>query len=142
VRYWAAAGLLNLGAGATPVRTQERACLADAHPEVAVMAGKALCGLGESAGALPVLFRYLQEDRQLVCIAAGNVVNRIGETVRPLLDVIRTQSKASKLREGRFLLIVDWLMANALRNLGEPYEEYVGKLRRIIDHAYQGNFFP
>ncbi len=125
VRFWAAAGLLNLRAAAAPARPQLLAALADVHPEVAITAAEVLCGLGETAAVLPVLSRYLQDDRQLVCIAAANTVNRIGENARPLLEVIRAQSKASKLREGRFLLMVDWLMADTLHRLGEPYEEYV-----------------
>jgi hypothetical protein len=82
--------------------------------------------LGSEAVALPVLARGLQDNRQIVGIAAGNVVNRLGEKARPLLDIIRQESSASKRREGRQLLMLDWLMADTLRRLGEPFEPYTG----------------
>lgn len=126
VRYWAVAGLLNLGRAAAAAESALLERLADTHPEIALAAAEALCGLGKETAALPVLARHMQDERQLVRIAAGNVVNRIGEKARPLLDIIRTQSRASKLGEGRFLLMVDWLMADTLRNLGEPYAAYSG----------------
>ncbi len=120
VRYWAAAGLINLGSQAQPAIPSLIRALHDPHAEVAVIAAEALCYLGHAAPALPILTRYLQDDRPLVCIAAANVISRIGEQARPLMSLIRTQSKASTLRPDRFLLMVDWLMAETLRNLGEP----------------------
>ncbi|MBP8257866.1 MAG: HEAT repeat domain-containing protein, partial [Opitutaceae bacterium] len=120
VRYWAAAGLINLGSQAQSAIPSLIRVLDDPHPEVAMIAAEALCYLGHAGTALPILERYLQDDRQLVCIAAANVISRIGEQARPLISLIRMQSKASALRPDRFLLMVDWLMAQTLRNLGEP----------------------
>lgn len=120
VRFWAAAGLANLGTRAAPALAALRAALTDPAPEVALTAAEALCYAGQPAPALPVIARFIQDDRELVALAAANVADRIGEQARPIADVLRRESKVSTRKPGQFFELVDWVLAHALRELDAP----------------------
>lgn len=120
VRFWAAAGLANLGTGAAPALPALLNALADPAPEVALTAAEALCYAGQPTPALPVIAGFLQDDRELVALAAANVADRIGEQARPIAEVLRRESKVSARKKGQFFELVDWVLAHALRKLDAP----------------------
>lgn len=124
VRFWAAAGLANLGPGAKPAVTALKQALHDSSPEVALTAAEALCYAGQPDSALPVITRYLHAESQYVAIAAGNVADRIGEQARPIRAVMQEVIKTSAAKSAdrgnlstRYFLFVDWLLSHALREL-------------------------
>ncbi len=120
VRFWAAAGLANLGTKATPALAALQDALADPAPEVALTAAEALCYAGRPETALPVIAQYLQDDRELVALTAANVADRIGDQARPIVDVLRRESQVSTRKKGQFFEMVDWVLAHALRELDGP----------------------
>jgi len=117
VRFWAAAGLANLGPRAAAAVSALRTALDDPESEVALTAAEALCYAGYPEPALPVIAGYLGDDRQYVAITAANVADRIGEQARPLIDLMRREIQAAASKEGRFFRFVDWLLSNAVREL-------------------------
>jgi len=124
VRFWGAAGLANLGEGAVPATKALQKALSDPAPEVAIMAAEALCRAGQPKSALPVIVKFLRDDRQYVAIAAANVADRIDEQaqpIRPVMEaVIKTSAERSKDRGNlntRYFLFVEWLLNRALHEL-------------------------
>lgn len=117
VRFWAATGLASLGRQAEAATAELRRALGDSHAEVAIAAAEALGYLGETAQALPVLERYLQDDRPVVRLAAANVVDRIGEQARPLIGTIRRI--ADRKQKDDLPMMVEWALQAALRRLDQ-----------------------
>lgn len=120
VRFWAAAGLANLGTRATPALAALQGALTDPAPEVALTAAEALCYAGRPDPALPVIAKFLQDDRELVALTAANVADRIGDQARPIIEVLRRESKVSTGKKGSLFEMVDWVLAHALRKLDGP----------------------
>lgn len=81
VRYWGANGCLILKAEALPARAALIAVLDDASPDVRIAAAEALCHLGESQKAIPVLIEALNEDNQMVRVHALNSLYILGGDV-------------------------------------------------------------
>jgi hypothetical protein len=74
--------------------------------------------MGQPDRALPILAGYLFDSRLYIRIAAGNVVDRIGEQARPILPDIRRALRVSHpdLKQGASFL--PWLLEHTLRELG------------------------
>lgn len=123
VRYWAATGLVTLGAKAVPARPALLAALDDVHPEVAIAAAEALCRIGEPAPALPVLAKYLRHQSPFVSIAAANVADRIDEQARPIIEVMRQETVSKRggtvISGSNNFLMAEWALLRALKELGE-----------------------
>lgn len=81
VRYWGANGCLILKAEALPARAALIAVLDDASPDVRIAAAEALCHLGESQKAIPVLIEALNEGNQMVRVHALNSLYILGGDV-------------------------------------------------------------
>ncbi len=117
VRFWAATGLASLGRQAAAAAAELQRALGDPHAEVALAAAEALCYLGQPGPARPVLERHLNDDRPVVRLAAANVVDRIGEQARPLIDTIRRI--AGQKQKGDIPMMVEWALQSALRKLDQ-----------------------
>jgi uncharacterized sulfatase len=89
VRWWAATGLVALGKGASPARDALVQALQDASPIVRVAAADALCNLGRTDAAMPVLLEALGHETPFVRLRAVNVLDRIGDDARPAAGAIR-----------------------------------------------------
>jgi hypothetical protein len=100
VRYWAALGLLMLGKGAAPARSElERVLRSDPVDQVRVLAGEALVEVGDPAEAVATLARLADDPNTLpVRLQAFNALTCIGAAALPALPVIR---KAAR-RPGQF----------------------------------------
>lgn len=90
IRFWAARGLLMLGAEAAPARAALLAVLADPVPQVRVVAAEALVGLGAAAAAVPVLIELADDPQPLpVRVQALDAMTFIGEAARPALPLLQ-----------------------------------------------------
>lgn len=121
VRYWAASGLATLGTEVTTpgVGAALRKALQDEHAEVSIAAAEALCNRGEPSAALPFLSRWLDDDRPLVQLAAANVLDRIDEQARPIINQMRRLAAADPgpFSGANLFLMVQWLVVRALDEL-------------------------
>ena len=122
MRFWAANGLTNLGAGAEPAAEALHRALRDRYPEVRIAAAQALCKIGHEDAALPVLASYLTDKRLFLRVAAANVVDRIGPKARPIIRRIKAALKVNcpGLKQGKDFL--PWLLEHALRNLDGSFQ--------------------
>lgn len=124
VRYWAAIGLINLGAGAAPAEEALRVALNDSAPEVAIMAAEALCGVGKPEPALPVIAKYLFSDSPWVAIAAANTADHIDAQAESIRAEMEAAIEVGIERAGdrrdpvtRYFTFIDWVLAQALREI-------------------------
>lgn len=121
VRYWAATGLATLGGKAAIAERSLITALDDAHPEVALAAAEALCYMGKTEPALPVIEKHLADERQIIRITAANIADRIDERALPLLDVMRRETKTK--REGKYQFFTSWILDRAIAELEENQKE-------------------
>ncbi len=99
VRYWGATGCLILGEEAASAKKDLADLMNDENPDVRITAAEALCSLGESAKATPILIEALNEDNIMVRVHAMNSLEIIGGDVAKAS--IPTVKKVLGTREGR-----------------------------------------
>ena len=101
IRWWAAQGCAMLREKAASAETVLRKKLEDSSGAVQVVAAEALARLGKTDAALPVLERRLRDARSpWFGLQAGNVLDRLGESARPALPVMRQVLAQVADREG------------------------------------------
>jgi N-sulfoglucosamine sulfohydrolase len=81
IRYWGATGCLILGDAAFGATDDLKNLLHDASPDVRITAAEALCNLGASKIALPILTQALKEPNLMVRVHALNSLEIIGGEV-------------------------------------------------------------
>jgi hypothetical protein len=91
VRWWAAQGCTMLGMTAAPAEGALRKHLGDSSASVQIAAAEALTHLGKPSEALPVLERWVAnlDKTPYIALQAANVLDRMGETARPSLPVLK-----------------------------------------------------
>jgi hypothetical protein len=89
VRYWSAIGIGNLGPRAKSAAGLMRSALEDESPSVRIAAARALCRMGHSAEAVPLLARELTDGGQWVRLSAAIVLDEIDADAAPVLDVMK-----------------------------------------------------
>ena len=83
VRYWGATGIGNIGKDAASAESKMVAALDDASVSVRVAAARALCMMGRTDKALPVLVETLQGPHPWGRLQAAIVLDGIGQQARP-----------------------------------------------------------
>ncbi|MEI6654983.1 MAG: sulfatase-like hydrolase/transferase [Verrucomicrobiota bacterium] len=102
IRWWAAQGctmLRDKAAGAEPALRQR---LDDPSGAVQVAAAEALARLGKFDSALPVLLRWVGQVTVPPCaVQAANVLDRLGEAVRPALPSLKSTLAQARKQTGK-----------------------------------------
>ena len=94
VRHWAAVGLAAMGMDAEPAKKQLRKSLSDSSTNVRIAAAEALCNIGLTEEALPVLVAELKKPEQgLTFNEAAIALYTIGPKAEPVLEEIRAASE-------------------------------------------------
>jgi arylsulfatase A-like enzyme len=102
IRWWAAQGCAMLSAGSAPAEAALRRCLDDKSGAVQIAAAEALARLGKTDGALPVLLRWAQQGASPpFAVQAANVLDRLGEVVRPELPALQSALAAARKHPGK-----------------------------------------
>jgi arylsulfatase A-like enzyme len=100
IRWWAAQGCTVLAAtrGADAVTAEATAAierkLTDESPAVCVAAAEALARVGHLDLALPALGTILRSGDRWAAVQAANVLDRLGDSARPLLPELRDTQAA------------------------------------------------
>ena len=81
VRYWGATGCLILGEAAKSAQNNLKELLDDTDPDVRIAAAEALCNLGQSGVATPVLIEALNEENLMVRVHVLNSLEILGGEV-------------------------------------------------------------
>jgi uncharacterized sulfatase len=108
VRYWAATGIGNLGeAGSSAAPLMER-LLSDQAENVRIASARALCRMGRSEKALPVLVAILDEGSQWARLQAANVLDEMDSQALPVLDDMKRHLEAREdlLQRGKYTVRV------------------------------------
>ncbi len=83
IRYWGATGIGNIGTDAMAARSKMVEACEDESISVKVAAARALCFMGNSKRALPVLIEALRGEDTWGRLQAAIVLDSIGEQARP-----------------------------------------------------------
>ena len=78
IRYWGVTGALMLGGEGAPLKDDLTELLDDPVYDVRVVVAEALGHLGESAKALPVLVKVVNEGNVYESLAAANALEALG----------------------------------------------------------------
>ncbi len=89
IRYWGATGIGNIGKDAVSAENKMQAALDDESISVKVAASRALCFMGKSEKALPVLIRALRGEDTWGRLQAAIVLDSIGEKARPAEEALK-----------------------------------------------------
>jgi len=95
VRYWAVVGLLALANGAEAALGPLGDALRDTSPDVRLAAAEALCRIGRTDQAMPVLVEGLKHPNEWVRLEAANILDRLDEKARPALQEMQAANKMS-----------------------------------------------
>jgi uncharacterized sulfatase len=89
VRYWAVIAVTALGPAGAAARAELTKSLTDTAPAVRAAAAEALCRLGHSDKALPVLAKALTESDACLQLQAINSIWHLGPLVKPILPALK-----------------------------------------------------
>lgn len=137
VRFWAVMGLMNAGSGAKEYIPQVKKLLTDESPTVQIAAAELLCKFGEPDEALPVLTKWVNDERMWLALYAARTIQEIGKEARPIsAEIIRVLDKLSVdpgdrkphpgstriYRDGNFASFTGWALEGALQSIDEEVE--------------------
>jgi arylsulfatase A-like enzyme len=127
VRYWAVIGLRQYSvADKTTLNALEKA-LEDNSPSVQIVAAEALCHFGKPAKAVPVLGKWVADDRRWLALQAARNILLVGDNAKPLVPEMRkvleknlsTPGEKRKYKDANFASFTSWALEWALQEMGE-----------------------
>jgi N-sulfoglucosamine sulfohydrolase len=136
VRFWAIMGLMNAGDETKNYIPQIDKLLTDESPTVQIAAAGLLCKLNTPENALPVLGKWMNDERLWLALYAARTIQEAGKTALPLAPEIqktlaglsvepgnrKPHSGATRVyRDGNFASFTGWALEGALQEMGvEP----------------------
>jgi hypothetical protein len=132
VRFWAVIGLINNLPESKHYLNEIVKMLDDSSPTVQIAAAELLCKMGKPKGTLPVLEKYITDNRPWLALYAASTVHMIGKEAQPMKQAIkaaieklsvdpgnRTPHPGSNYvyRDGNFASFTGWALEGALLNL-------------------------
>ncbi|MGB3617205.1 MAG: sulfatase-like hydrolase/transferase [Catalinimonas sp.] len=125
-RYWAVIATRSLDGISPAVLDALEEQLTFESPSLQIAAAEALCYFGRCAPALPVLRRWVLDDRPWLALQAARSVVEIGPAAAPLTDdLLAAQRKClapaggkRKYRDFNYASFTGWALEQALRNVG------------------------
>ena len=140
VRFWAVMGLLNAGSDAKNYSPEIEKLLEDESPTVQIAAAGLLCKLNKPENALPVLGKWINDERLWLALYAARTIQEAGKTALPLAPEIqktlaglsvepgnkKPHAGATRVyRDGNFASFTGWAIEGALQEMGvEPILKY------------------
>jgi hypothetical protein len=127
VRYWAVMGLRQYSnVDKNTLITLEKA-LEDESPSVQVVAAEALCHFGKPAKAIPVLGRWVVDDRPWLALQSARNILLVGNNAKSLMPEMRKVLEKNlskpgakgKYKDNNFASFTSWALEWALQEMGE-----------------------
>lgn len=127
VRYWAILGLRQLSnVGTNTLQALEKA-LEDESPSVQIVAAEALCHFRKPQKAIPVLGKWVQDDRPWLVLQASRNILLVGDDAKPLIPEMRAvlaknlaePGAKRKYKDPNFASFTSWSLEWALQEMGE-----------------------
>lgn len=127
VRYWAIMGLRQLSNVDTNTLIALEKALDDESPSVQIVAAEALCYFKKPAKAIPVLGKWVQDDRPWLSLQAARNILLVGNNAKPLIPEIRKvlaenlaePGSKRKYKDANFASFTSWSLEWALQEMGE-----------------------
>ncbi len=140
VRFWAVMGMMNAGDEAKNYSPEIEKLLTDESPTVQIAASGLLCKLNKPEKALPVLGKWMNDERMWLALYAARTIQESGKAAMPLVpEIKKTLEKLSVepgnkkphagatrvYRDGNFASFTGWALEGALQEMGvEPKLKY------------------
>ena len=127
VRYWAVMGLRQYpNVDKNTLKALEKA-LEDESPSVQVVAAEALCHFGKPAKAIPVLGKWVVDDRPWLALQSARNILLVGNNAKSLIPEIRKVLEKNlskpgakgKYKDNNFASFTSWALEWALQEMGE-----------------------
>jgi len=127
VRYWAVIGLRQLSnVDKNTLNALEKA-LEDESPSVQIVAAEALCHFGRPSKAIPVLGKWVADDRPWLSLQAARNILLVGNNAKPLIPEMRKvlqknlsqPGEKRKYKDANFASFTSWSLEWALQEMGE-----------------------
>lgn len=130
VRFWAVMALQAKGKDATFAVGALRKRLSDSSPSVQIAAAETLCHLNQCEVALPVLERWVLDDRPWLALQAARSIELIEEKAKPLIPALykvleKNAAPAGsdrRYKDFMFAAFTSWSLEWALHHCGEDIE--------------------
>jgi arylsulfatase A-like enzyme len=136
VRFWALMGLMNAREEAKDYIVQIERLLDDESPTVQIATAGLLCKLNKPEKALPVLGKWMNDERMWLALYAARTIQETGKAALPLVPEIRKTLAGLSVepgnkqphpgstriyRDGNFASFTGWALEGALQEMGvEP----------------------
>jgi hypothetical protein len=127
-RYWALIGLQAMKEKATPAISDIKIALSDESPSVQIAAAETICKLGYLDDGLPVLKKWLLDDRPQVALQAARSIELLEEKAKPLIQALYEVIEKNKstdpnakrrYKDFNFAAFTIWSAEWALHHCGE-----------------------
>ncbi len=136
VRFWAVMALQAQKEITRRARSGLAALLNDPSPTVQIAAAETLCHWGQCSAALPVLARWVQDDRPWLALYAARSIELLKNKAKPLVPVLYEVLKKNAAEEGsskrykdtNFAAFTSWSLEWALQQCGEEFDPAEGDL--------------
>jgi hypothetical protein len=140
VRFWAVMGLRNAGEETKSYIPQIEKLLTDESPTVQIAAAGLLCKLNKPEKALPVLGKWMNDERMWLALYAARTIQEADKAALPLVPEIQKTLAGLSIdpgdkkphpgstriyRDGNFASFTGWALEGALQEMGvEPKLKY------------------
>lgn len=126
VRYWAVLGLRQLAGVDSNTLSALETALEDESPSVQIVAAEALCHFGKPQKAIPVLGKWVQDERPWLALQAARNILLVGNDAKPLIPEIKKvlaknlgkPGKELKYKDYNFAAFTSWSLEWALHEMG------------------------
>ena len=126
VRFWAAMALLTLGDNSEISTRALQKLLQDPSPSVQIIAAEALCKLDHEQMALPVLKRWVLDERPWLALQAARSIQLVGKkaqsltpTIQKVLENNLDENGPNGFKDFNFAAFTSWALEWSLKNFDE-----------------------
>jgi hypothetical protein len=126
VRYWAVMAINNMEAPGQLLLDSLIPLLEDPSPSVQIITAETLCKFNKSELGLPVLQKWIEDDRLWLALQAARSAQLIGDEVCPIVDALEAVQKTlfsedgkRKYKDFNYASFTGWALEGALRNCGK-----------------------
>ena len=130
VRFWAAMALQAQGEEAKASYEDLKRLLNDPSPTVQIAAAETLCRWNQCEVALPVLGKWVRDDRPWLALQAARSIELVGATAKPLVPVLyevleknaAPEGASGRYKDFMFAAFTSWSLEWALHHCGEDID--------------------
>ena len=136
IRFWAVMALQAQEEITRRALSGLTALLDDPSPTVQVAAAETLCHRNQCTAALPVLERWVQDDRPWLALYAARSIELLAAKAKPLVPILykvleknaAPEGSSKRYQDNNFAAFTSWSLEWALQHCGEEFNAAEGDL--------------